>query len=343
MTGGQSRRAGRSFLLVLAALMLAQAGGSGEGPHAFAAEPDGRWALLVAGISGDPRLRDEHAGVLRSMRDILTGELRFRPDQVLLLCDDPSKAPDLAARRSTRENLAQACSEIAVRATKDSLVLVFFIGHGSSDGTGYKLNLVGPDPDAGELGKMLDPIAAGTLVVVNATSASGASVGALSGENRIIISATKSGSERNLTRMPGFFVEALRQNAADTDKNGRVSLLEAFQFTSRRVQEHFAREGSLQTEHPVLDDNGDGTGHDLPAPDNGDGLLARTTDLAPVAGANASSGAPEAALARDAAELQRQIEALKYSKERLTEAEYRKRLEELLIRLAQIHAKLGKN
>ncbi len=304
----------------------------------------GRWAILVAGISGDPELQKLYLHELSSLHATLQGRLQFAYDHVYVLFDDPTLDPSLVKYRATRENLQKVCSEVAARAGKNDLVFVFLEGHGSFDQNSYKLNLVGPDPNADELAAMFYAIPAQHFVIVNATSASGASLSALSGKGRIVITATKSGSERNQTHLGQYLIEAFENNNADTDKSGRVSILEAFSYAARKVEEHYAKERSLQSEHPVLDDNGDRQGQANPGPENGEGLLARTTYLDP--------GAPqltegrltqeEQELTKEAQALEGQIEALKYAKAGMKEDEYEKKLESLLLKLAQINAKLRK-
>jgi hypothetical protein len=275
----------------------------------------------------------------------LQGPLQFAFDHVFVLFDDPAKDPALAQYKSTRENLAKVCRDVAGRAGRDDLVFVFIEGHGSFDQNSYKLNLVGPDPNAEELAAMLYAIPAQHFIVVNATSASGASLAALSRKGRIVITATKSGNERNRTHFGHFFVEALKNNNADVDKNGRVSALEAFSYAAQKVEEHYTKEGELQTEHAVLDDNGDGQGQAKPAPENGEGLLARTTYLDPGGTllTRRKLTQQEQELAKEAQSLEQQIEALKYEKAKMNEAEYEKKLESLLLRLAEINAKLREN
>jgi hypothetical protein len=304
----------------------------------------GRWALLVAGVSGDPDLQKQYLQELRDLHSTLLDSLQFAYDHVYVLADDPAQDPALVQYKSTRENLARICGQIAQRAGRNDLVLVFVDGHGSFDRESYKLNLVGPDPDAEELADLIYAIPARLFVVVNATSASGASLAAFSGKEKIVITATKSGNEKNQTHLGQYFVEAFKSNSADVDKSGRVSLLEAFSYAAQKVGELYTKEGSLQTEHPVLDDNGDRQGQAKPAPENGEGLLARTTYL--------DAGAPqmtkgqltqaEQELAREAQTLEQQIETLKYAKAGMNEAEYEKKLEDLLLRLAQVNAKLQK-
>ncbi len=304
----------------------------------------GRWAILLAGVSGDPELQKRYLREISSLHSTLQGRLQFGYDHVYVLFDDPARDPSLVKYRSTRENLDRVCREIAGRADKSDLVFVFIDGHGSFEDGVYKLNLVGPDPTAEELAATLYSIPASRFIVVNATSASGASIPALSGKDRIVIAATKSGNERNQTHLGQFFVEALENNNADVDKSGRVSMLEAFTYAAQKVEELYVKERSLQTEHPVLDDNGDSQAQAKPGPENGEGLLARTTYL--------DAGAPQMTegkatqeqqeLAREAETLEKQIEVLKYAKAGMKEDEYDKQLENLLLRLAQVNAKLRK-
>jgi len=303
---------------------------------------DGRWAIVISGVSGDPALQTEYLREARDLRAALDTGLHFRKDQIFVLFDDVSKEPELIQYQSTRENLARVCRDIARRASQDDFLFVFIMGHGSYDGTSYKLNLVGPDPTAQELAAVLYSIPARNVLVVNTTTCSGASLQSLSGKGRVVITSTRSGGEKNLTHMSEFFVEAITDNKADTDKNGRVSVLEAFNYAGRKVEEYYSSEDNMQTEHALLDDNGDGQGHLIPGPDNGDGLLARTTylDAGPAALATAAASPERQKLVLEAQSLEKQVEALKFSKSGMPEAEYEKRLEDLLLKLAQVNAKL---
>jgi len=309
---------------------------------AAGAERDGRWAILLAGVSGDPDLQETYLGEIRDLHSILVGPLGFPSDQVVVLFDNPEMDPDLIQHKSTRKGLEEAYLSFASRVEEGDLVFIFIEGHGSYDGKTYKLNLVGPDPTAWELAETLYSIPAEHFVVVNATNCSGGSLRALSQEGKIVITATKSGMEKNQTHMGRYFIEAFKDNAADSDKNGRVSIMEAFFYTSQKVEEYYVSQDNLQTEHSVLDDNGDAQGQSILNPESGEGLLARTTFLdSGVQVDTLESLTPEQQkLALEARELEGQIEALKYDKEEMSQTEYEKKLEALLLRLARINAKL---
>ncbi len=128
------------------------------------------------------------------------------------------------------------------------------IGHGTFDGVEYKFNLPGPDISGTELAALLNRIPASRQLVVDMTSASGGATPALKKENRTVITATKSGSEKNATLFARYWVEALRDPAADTDKNEVVSALEAFQYAQTKTAQFFTEQKRLATEHPQLED-----------------------------------------------------------------------------------------
>jgi hypothetical protein len=303
---------------------------------------DSRWAILLAGISGDPDLQREYLSEIRDLAATIKGPLGFRQDHVFVLFDDPSQDSTLIQYKSTREEFEKVCRTVALQSTRNDTVLLLILGHGSMEGDQYKLNLVGPDPSAEQIATALDEIPAFRTVVINTTNCSGGGLPALSRNGRIVLTATKSGMERNQTHLAGYFIEAFKDNRADVDKDGRVSILEAYNYASQKVEEYYAAEGSLQTEHPQLDDNGDGQGQSKPGPQNGEGLLARSTflDLGVAAAARGQAAPGSEGLAEEAASLQQQIEALKYAKAGMDQAEYEQKLEDLLLRLAEVNAKL---
>ena len=332
---GSGQRTNRILVICCSLLFL--------GSNVAAEANDGRWAILLAGVSGDPDLQKLYLKEIRELHSMLESSLGFQRDHITVLFDDPSKAPDLIQYKSNIENLREACRKLSARIKKDDLLLVFIEGHGDYDGKVYKLNLVGPDPTGEELAGVLYQIPA-RFVIVNVTNCSGGSIPALSRKGTILITATKSGMEKNQTHFGQFFAEAFKDNAADSDKNGRVSMLEAFLYASHRVENYYDSRGHLQTEHPVLDDSGDARAQATPSPENGEGLLSRTTflDRGIPAAAQGKLTPEQQKLSLEARELEGQIEALKYSKSKMPEAEYEKKLEELLLKLAKINAQMPK-
>ena len=118
---------------------------------------------------------------------------------------------------------------------------------------------------------MCDRILARRQLVVNTTSASGGSVAALERPGRAVIAATKSGTEKNATIFARYWVEALQDPAADTDKSDSISAMEAFTYAAKKTAAFYDSQKRLATEHPVFDDIG--RGEPVREAGNGQGLL----------------------------------------------------------------------
>lgn len=218
------------------------------------------------------------------------------------------------------------------------------LGHGTHDGRSAKFNLRGPDIAVNELAAALKPCAR-PLVVINCASASGPFLTGLSASNRIIITATRNGNEVNATRLGGDLAKAIADPAADLDKDGQTTLLEAFLFASRQVDQFYKESGRLATEHSLLDDNGDGQGtpsdwftgtRAVKTAANGrqaDGLRANQTAL--VRGAMELKLSVEARARRDA--LEKKLSDLRLQKAKMNEIDYYAQLEAVLVEIARIY------
>jgi hypothetical protein len=166
-------------------------------------------------------------------------------------------------------------------------------------------------------------------------SASGEFIKSLAAKGRIVITATRSGQETNATRFAGFFIAALNANDADTDQDGHTSVFEAFIYANRLTEDFYKRAGRLATEHALLDDNGDGVGHEKI--EAGEGLLARATYLDSLSLNEAAANVASGKLLKERARLEGEIEQLIARKASLGEAEYEANLERLFVELAKVN------
>lgn len=222
---------------------------------------------------------------------------------------------------------------------------LILIGHGTFDGNRAQLNLRGPDVSATDLAAWLHPFRR-PLAIIDTTACSGPFLNALSATNRVIVTATRSGNEQSFTRFGQYFAEALTDPQADVDHDGQISLLEAFLTASHQVIEFYKLQGRLVTEHPLLDDNGDGLGtpadwfrglRPVKQPKAGeaaDGLLAQQFRLIP--SPDERNFTPEQMTQRDG--LEKAVLLLREKKGRMPENDYYRDLETLLLQLARCYA-----
>ena len=230
--------------------------------------------LVVAGLGGTPRVQE---GVPRPRRCAWT-----RPWSTAWACRPrTSRSWRRRQRRGGAPGATLHPGQRAVgpgrpgrrrRAPDD--ILVVLIGHGTAEGEDVRFNLPGPDLTPAELATALDAFKTQRVAVVNTAAPAGASWRRWPAPNRVVVAATRTARERNATVFPRYFVDALAGDGADLDKDGRVSILEAFQYARQETERHYKDENLLQVEHAVLDDNGDGEGSMSAAADSADGKLA---------------------------------------------------------------------
>ena len=286
--------------------------------------------VTVAGIGGEPDFEQRFSGWAKDI------------DKALKSIAD-SKVETLFGPAATKAGIRATLEKIGKESKPQDALVVMLIGHGSFDGTDYKINLPGPDLSAIELAGLLDRVPATRQLVVNMTSASGGCIDSLRKEGRIVVSATKTASEKNATVFARYWVESLRDSAADTDKNDTLSALEAYRYADQKTAKFYETQKRLATEHAVLEDSGKGEGVRAPGPENGQGMLAAAFPLVRL-GANAAAAAnPEKLkLLAKKEDLEQQIDRVKYQKAATPVEEYRRQLGALLLELAKTQAELDK-
>jgi len=248
---------------------------------------------------------------------------------------------------TTQTNDYDLLKQFLADEAKDGLgqLWLVFIGHGTFDGKEARFNLRGPDLPTADLAVWLQPFHR-PLALIDTTSCSAPFINKLSGQDRVIIAATRSGHEQNFTRFGQYFAEAINNPEADLDKDGQISLLEAFLTASRKATEFYKLQGRLVTEHALLDDNGDGRG--TPADwfrglratkkpkDAGavDGLRAHQFCLVPSESERRLT--PTQRARRDA--LEREVFHYRDKKSEIPEDQYYAQLETLLLEIARFYA-----
>ena len=247
----------------------------------------------------------------------------------------------------TRDQIRTRFADLATKVKPTDALVVMLIGHGSYDGVEYKFNIPGPDITGAELAGLMDKVPATRQLVVVTTSSSGGAIEFLRKPTRIVIAATKSGTEKNATVFARYWAEALREPAADVDKNESVSALEAFHYAQKKTKEFFDTQKRLATEHSVLEDTGKGMGVPAtangPDPDTGEGKLAASFAVVRL-GANAAAAKDPAkkALLDKKEEIEQAIDQLKYEKAGMAADDYKKQMTRLLLELAKIQEEIDK-
>jgi hypothetical protein len=245
-------------------------------------------ALIVVGLAGD----DEHDVLFRRTAGLwrrwLIDSLQFPAGGVRVLFGAGGDR-ELDAGPATRRAIADEVAAIRRSLDPGGRLWVFVLGHANESGGHAFLHLPGPDPRDDEFGAMFGDIVCHEQVFWVTTSGSGWFLPALSTRGRVVITATASDQEFNETEFPHALADVSRRSPAalDLDRDGKVSVWELFLLTTQEVEERFAADRRVPTEHAQLDDDGDRLGTERPGPaqdkagrrESHDGELAKKTLL----------------------------------------------------------------
>jgi len=288
-----------------------------------------RYAMLVQGASGEDQYAVQHRSWVDALAKVFRDRFKYDASHLIVLTEKPGAGEERADAATVRAALARLSKSMTA---SDQLVIVL-IGHGSGQGSDLKFNLMGPDLSVTEWATALTSVP-GRIAVVNTASASFPFIGALAGPGRVIITATNTTSQRYHTVFPEGFVEALSSDAADVDKNSRISLLEAFTYATRLVAQHYERAGTMATETGAMDDDGDGKPRTGPAT-GPDGNVAALTYLDSAVVATSTDPEMQKLLVRQQA-LTEQVDDLRRRQGSMPAAQYESELEKLLTELAVV-------
>jgi len=285
--------------------------------------------VIVAGLGGEPDYDQRFTAAAKDL------------DRIFRSAGPGAHVFTLTGAQSTASQLTDALNQVAREAKSDDDFTLILIGHGSFDGVEYKFNLVGPDVTAAQIASLCDHIPTRRQLIVNTTSAAGGAMHDLERPGRAVIAATKSGTEKNATVFARYWVEALQDPSADTDKSDSISAMEAFTYATKKTAAFYDSQKRLATEHAVFNDVG--KGDPVRVAGNGQGLLMSGFTLLRFGSSQQAANDPaKHALLEKKEELEQKIDSLKFQKPAMDEADYKKQLTDALVELAKVQEQLDK-
>jgi hypothetical protein len=293
------------------------------------ARAEQRFALIISGAAGNPQYAEQYSQWATNLQTILIERMKLARPRLTVLRDGAG-----AENAATAVNVRRTLGAIRKSMVRGDLLLIVLIGHGTFDGMDAKFNLVGPDLESAEWAGLIEGLP-GQVVFVNTASASFPFLERLAGPRRIVISATDTIAQRFDTVFAEYFIKALQGDAGDLDKNDRISMWEAFAAATDGVRRHYQQRGQLATERGLLDDSGDGVGHDATGSSD-DGSAASRIYLDEALPGAAPTDEVLLQLLQKRAALETEADELKIRRSFLPPAEYQKEFERIMIELARV-------
>ena len=249
--------------LLLAALLTASASATEPTPAGT------KRAILLCGLSGDAAHHKLYSETMTKLHEGLSKRLGFSDVQVLFGDEPIDSDTDIikSAGKATREELEKSVTALRAKLQPDDALWVIVVGHSHYDGKHSWLNLPGPDIQQADFAKLFADLTAREQVFFITTPTSGFYVKSLSAKGRIVISATETDWETNETEYPHELARVLsvppELKDFDIDQDGTISLFDLYVTVARNLAQSYLEREFLATEHPLLDDNGDGRGTEV--------------------------------------------------------------------------------
>lgn len=277
-----------------------------------AASDAASYTFIVAGLGGEPqyeqRFREQAAAIAAAAEKAAAAA-----GQVIVLTGEQAR----------RDSVRRELQKLAGRIEADDTATIVLIGHGSYDGEEYRFNVPGADLTGSELGQLFDRLPTRQQLIVNATSASGATIELWRKPQRVIVTATKSGGERTATRFARHWAQAMSGDGADVNKDEVVTAAEAFEYANREVAAAYKAEVALATEHARMEGE-----------DPGRFTVAR------LGASGAGSDPAVTALLAQRGQIERDLNAVKERKASADQEEYYDALEGVLVKLALLQQQI---
>ncbi|MBC8086972.1 MAG: hypothetical protein H7Z40_06875 [Phycisphaerae bacterium] len=272
--------------------------------------------LIVTGLAGEPQFAKSFKETTAALSDAAKQKWGVKDSSLIVLGEDPALDPAHVKFKSTREEVARAFVALSRRVAPGDVVFVFLNGHGSGEGPASRVNLPGADATAGDYANWISGFSKQNVVFVIAGSGGGDFVPVLAGPGRVIVSATRTAMERNESVFATPFVKGLASAEADGDKDGRISVIEAFGYAKKEVARIYEADKRMLTEHAIISDS----------------ALARTVAFG---GAQASANPKVVALVSERQALESQVATLRTRKATMEQTAYENELEKLLLAIAE--------
>lgn len=270
------------------------------------------YITIVQGLGGEPAFDEKFHEQATSIADASA------------LLTDADKVSLFSGAEANRENLLAHFESQSSAMNENDRAALYLIGHGSFDGEEYKFNIPGIDITTADILNIMSAFPGQNHFLLNTSSTSGALLDVLEDENRILVTATRSGNEKNATFFGQYFAAALSNETADLNKNNNISVEEAFAYAQRQVEEYFESQGQLATEHSEIRGGG-----------------AAQFTLARLNPVIISTENPRIAeLQEQSLDIDRQIEGLQLRRGEFSNQEYIEQLQALILQSAAINEEI---
>lgn len=244
------------------------------------------FAVIVSGSSGDARHARWFWNSSTWIYRVLKEKYGYEDENIYYLYEEPTRAARqeededknrkvVIDGKATLGNFRKILEHLEGIVAEGDRLFFFMIGHaGFHNGDSWH-DLVGEDLSGAEFGRRLDRLKTKNIVAVFSPCQTEGFILKAGKPGRVILTSTRR-NENNCAGVAEAAIRGLEDSKYDLDKDGRLSLYEAYESVVQEQVDWYRSHGLRQSEHALIDDNGDARGSYLPdEPDRGDGETAK--------------------------------------------------------------------
>ena len=237
------------------------------GQPGWAVEPSGRgpttWAVIVSGINKDPEEIQMKGRAVHRLQKLFKQKMAIPKSNIYTLLDRDSFAWQPGTLESTSDNILKILGTLSDSVSPQDTLIFYYTGQANIVKDKLRLNLPGPDLCHDALAESLNAIKAKHSLVVLDSPASGFAVQSLTRHNLILIMGAHVNQPWS-TRLSYYFVPAMGDKRSDYNKDGQISVLEAFRYAVMQLDDYYRQRDLIKTENPLLEDDGDAVASQQP-------------------------------------------------------------------------------
>lgn len=250
-------------IISLLFFILAPASATGQDKDRSIERKPKTFVLIAGGINKDLQQRLAKGSLIKALQRFFLDEAKIDKERLIVLTEKNSISQD-DPRLSTALNINRQLDKIAASITTSDRFIFYYIGQANIVSGQLRLNLPAEDITHLQLSKWLGTVKCGSMLVVLDCPGAELAVKPIAAPGRIIIAAARKDQPYS-TRFTKYFLGVMKNKENDTDKNGKISLLEAFTAVTKQIGDFYKEKQVIRTEHPLLEDNGDGTPEERPS------------------------------------------------------------------------------
>lgn len=236
------------------------------------------YAIICAGNPHNDQHKTWYWNATSGMYDVLINKYGYKKQNIYFYFSE-SRSDNRLDGVSTSDNVHTAFTNLSKKIRSNDTLFCYFVGHGSYSGGKSYYEFSDTSVDDSTINGWRIGICSPIQTYCFSQCNSGHFAAALSTPGTIVMTSVRA-NETNKKAWAEPIRDALNgASGADTNNDGKISMLETFNYAYEKVKNKYKQEDKPLAEHSQIDDNGDKKSTEGTMPSGDEGFTASTRFL----------------------------------------------------------------